>query len=119
MQLYSIEYDQLALISTFDDKGNKVGEEEKRVRVTMNDLPLQTAQMYRGKMTGLNFIMTEQVRSHNERPRSYKRDRRDTDTSTQRAAARPSQPAQPSKQSQINQAATTGDMTAAINNRSK
>ncbi|OCP22001.1 MULTISPECIES: hypothetical protein [unclassified Ensifer] len=117
MQLYSITYDQLTLISVFDDKGNRTGEREERVRVSMHDLPLQTAQMYRGKMTGLNFEMTAQTAVSNEQPRTSKRDRRvHEDTSVQRAAARP---AQPTKQQQINQAAATGDMTAAINNRSK
>lgn len=117
MQLYSIEYDQLTLISVFDAKGKKTGDREERVRVSMHDLPLQTAQMYRSKMTGLNFVLIAQTAVSNEQPRSYKRDRRaHEDTSAQRAAARPSQP---SKQQQINQAAATGDMTAAINNRSK
>lgn len=114
MQLYSITYDQLTKISVFDDKGNKSGEREERVRVSMHDLPLQTAQMYRGKMTGLNFVMTEQTVA-NEAPRTNRRERSES-TGTQRAAARP---AQPSQQSKINQAAATGDLAAAINNRSK
>ncbi|AGC36104.1 hypothetical protein B7L88_gp060 [Rhizobium phage RHEph10] len=116
MQLYSITYDQVTQISTFDGKGNKIGDREERIRVSMHDLPLQTAQMYRGKMTGLNFVMTAQTAISNEQPRSHKRDRRDYSASTQSAAARP---AQPSKQQQINQAAATGDLTAALNNRSK
>lgn len=118
MQLYSITYDQLTLIATFDAMGNKTGDREERVRVSMHDLPLSTAQMYRDKMTGLNFVMTAQTPGQSEQPRTYKRDRRreDSKVHTARAAARP---AQPSQQSQINQAAVTGDMTAALNNRSK
>jgi hypothetical protein len=116
MQLYSITYDQLTLISTFDSKGKKTGDREERVRVSMHDLPLSTAQMYRGKMSGLNFVMVAQTAISNEQPRAHRRDRREHESGSQRAAARP---AQSSRQSQINQAAETGDMTAAINNRSK
>ncbi|TDW20516.1 hypothetical protein EV128_125146 [Rhizobium azibense] len=119
MQLYSITYDQLTLISTFDDKGNKTGDREERVRVSMHDLPLPTAQMYRSKMTGLNFVMVAQTAVSNEQPRTYKRERRREDTSTQRAAARPAQPAKPTKQEQINQAAATGNMAAGINLKGK
>ncbi|QIG69131.1 hypothetical protein EVB78_097 [Rhizobium phage RHph_N1_15] len=113
MQLYSITYDQVTQISTFDDKGKKTGEREERVRVSMHDLPLQTAQMYRDKMTGLNFVMSAQTAVSNDQPRSHKRDRRDYDATNKSAPARP---AQPSKQQQINQAAASGDLTAAINN---
>ncbi|MBX4911415.1 hypothetical protein HJA82_29315 [Rhizobium bangladeshense] len=116
MQLYSITYDQVTLISVFDSKGKKTGDREERVRVSMHDLPLQTAQMYRGKMSGLNFVMTAQTAISSEQPRSHKRDRRDYGATSKSAAARP---AQPSKQQQINQAAASGDMTAAINNGSK
>jgi hypothetical protein len=116
MQLYTITYDYVTRISTFDAKGNKTGDREERVRVSMHDLPLQTAQMYRGKMTGLNFVMTAQTAVSSEQPRSHKRERREYSAPTPSAAARP---AQPSKQQQINQAAATGDLTAAINNRGK
>ncbi len=117
MQLYSITYDQLTLVSVFDEKGKKIADREERVRVSMHDLPLSTACMYRDKMTGLNFEMRAQTPGQSEQPRSYKRDHRreDAKVNSARAAARPSQP---SKQ-QINQAAASGDLTAAINNRSK
>jgi hypothetical protein len=116
MQLYSIEYDQVTQISTFDSKGVKVSDREERVRVAMHNLPLQTAQMYRGKMTGLNLTMTAEIAGQ-EQPRSYARGKRKPHE--QHTAAPAASPAKPSKQSQINQAAATGNLAAAINNRSK
>lgn len=120
MQLYSIEYDQLTLISVFDANGNKTGDRQERVRVSMNDLPLQTAQMYRNRMKGLNFVMTAQIPGRDE-PRSYRKrnNYQEQPREPKKVKSATAGPAKPSKEEQRKQAAQTGDMTAAINLKDK
>jgi hypothetical protein len=116
MQLYKIEYDQLTLVSVFDEKGTKIGNKEERIRLSMNDLPLQTAQMYRDKMKGLNFVMTAQALSRDE-PRTRKQ-KKIYEREARTAAPKTVTP-QKSREEQLKEAAQSGDMAAAINMRSK
>lgn len=113
MQLYRIEYDQLTLVSFFDDCGVKLHDGEERIRVAINDLPLPTAIMYRERMEGLNFVMTAQPQGYDERPRNHRAPKR----STSREVATVSKPA-PRRQT-VQEAAQAGDMSAAINMRSE
>ncbi len=115
MQLYRIEYDRLTLVSTFDAFGVKIHEGEERIRVSINDLPLSTACMYRERMQGLNFVMTAQVQGHEEQPRSHRPAKRSQSKELAPVAKAAPQP----RQQSIQEAAQAGDMSAAINMRSK
>lgn len=115
MQLYRIEYDQLTHVSKFDAKGNLLERVEERVRVSMNDLPLPTAIMYREKMQGLNFKMAPQEIAR-ETPRTN-RQHKTFERTEKRAVS--NAPAAPTREQKVKEAAKAGDMTAAINMRSK
>ena len=106
MQLYTISYDKLTKVSTFDQRGNKTGERVERLRLSMHALPLQTARMYQSMMTDHNFTMEPYV-SGDEKP-SYTHRKQ---SAAKKQAARPAK----SKQSAQNEAARTGDLSAAIN----
>jgi hypothetical protein len=110
MQLFSIEYDQLTLESLFDADGNYVETVELRQRRRIHDLPLQTMAMYREKMQGLNFTVERQSEVSNE---PLKRERR---TYSHKGAAKAPVSTTPvkSRQQQINEAAASGNIAAAI-----
>jgi len=113
VQLYSIEFDQLTLQSQFDGNGNFTHTIEIRERRKINDLPLQTMVMYRGKMKGLNFESSVQVEVSNE---PVKRERRTYSHKGSAAAPVATKSVRPTKtrQEQINEAAASGDIAAAI-----
>ncbi|MBA8881785.1 hypothetical protein [Phyllobacterium myrsinacearum] len=47
MELYTVIIQEARIVSSFDARGKKVGEETKMVEVTINALPYSTAQMYK------------------------------------------------------------------------
>jgi hypothetical protein len=111
MQLYSIEFDQLTLSSEADAAGNMVSS-ETRTRKRISDLPLQTMAMYREKMTGLNFVSEAQTEVSND---PVKRERRTYSHNGAAKAPPVGTTLVKSHQEKINDAAASGDLTAAIN----
>jgi hypothetical protein len=112
MQLFSIEYDQLTLVSNFAN-GVYVDMTELRERKRMYDLPLQTAHMYRERMVGLNFRMWAQA-AESEEP-AQKRRRQTQHHQVERDPPATRKAVGKSKQQSINEAASSGDLSAAIN----
>ena len=111
LQLYTVILKHENSITRYDAKGKPIVTREV-VEVKICDLPLQTAQMYRNtdKSThGVTIIKQEaiqQSRSDQNRPVAT------------RQSARPAQKKAAPPVHQINQAASTGNMAAALNTRS-
>lgn len=121
MQLYSVTFETIEVVSKFDSKGKKISEFKTPIKQTLHDLPASTAHAYADKTQ--NCVITKQefrVSSksdgksrHNVRFADQKVGKSRRPEPTKLDA--PNRSAHP-KQS-INQAAATGDMAAAINAR--
>ncbi|WLR90882.1 hypothetical protein [Shinella zoogloeoides] len=116
MQLYTVVLETKHLISTFNEKGQKIGQRTETIRQTICDLPHSTAMMYRTKdaasVTVTKQDMSDFGRGDGRRDiaqRSQKRSAAPITTTKKAPAARPAQ------QTSVQQAAATGNMTAAIN----
>lgn len=114
MQLYTVVLETKHVISTFDAKGNKTGEKTDLIKHTIADLPHSTAMMYKTKdaasVTVIKQDMSDFGRGNGRRDiaqRSQKRAAAPITTTKKAPAARPA--------STVQQAAATGNMTAAIN----
>jgi len=114
MQLYTVILENKHLISTFDEKGRKTGERTELIKQTICDLPLPTAEMYRKKDAASVQIIKQDMREFGDRGRG-----RDVVRSAKKAASAPATKqapaARPTHQTNVQQAAATGNMTAAIN----
>lgn len=117
MQLFTIHYDRLTLVSIFDSSGQFAGSSEERIRVSIHDLPASTVAMYRQKMTGLNFEATLQDRVSSEPRRNWSDHTRGMKKGELTVVAYSNSPGKSSAQTALQRAAATGDLTAAINKR--
>ena len=122
MQLYTVKMTTKQIVSRFDDKGAKISESEILIPVTYTDLPLQTAQMYRSKNPDGNVqIIAQQaiLNSARARPGQYastgeRRERKQV--SSYVPSSKPASKSAP-KPSAVQNAAQSGDLSAAINHR--
>lgn len=116
-QLYTVTFSQMKKVSRFDTKGNKISDTVELIPVTMRDLPLQTAQMYKRTQKYGTCEITPQAPSTGERERRY--DRGNFSTRSKSGSGQSKKPAKqaarPAPASSLQEAARTGDMSAAIN----
>lgn len=59
--LYTVTMTKRHLVSKFDEKGNKIGDNETLVPITFRDLPLATANNYRISFPAANVKITCQA----------------------------------------------------------
>lgn len=111
-QLYTVTFQRHQDISVFDKKGKLIDKKQELIEQTICDLPLQTAKMYRDKTE--NCIVMLQV---NEPGRQTARREKVRFLDHERPSERSAKPktAHPAQRNDRNEAARTGDMTAAIN----
>lgn len=121
MQLYTVKMTTKRLMSRFNERGVKIEDVEISIPVTFHDLPLQTAQMYKEKNPDGNVQIVAQVgiiNSEKSRSGQYA-------PSVGRSVVTPRSQAKPTavkskerhKDDAVQNAARSGDMTAAINQR--
>lgn len=116
MQLYTVIIQQQSIVSSFDSKGNKTSEESKMIEVTIRDMPDATARMYKSTDPhGTCQIIAQSASIPSARNDRSEYKRSDRNYAPARSHA-PANTSKPSRQSAINQAAVTGDLSAAINN---
>lgn len=115
MQLYTVHMTTKSIVSRFDDKGRKIEEIVSEIPVTFHDLPLQTAHMYRDKNPDGNVrIVAQQGVLDNKRARASEYASRPRE---ERRATKPAASKSTSPQSSVQNAAQTGDLSAALNQR--
>ena len=117
MTLYTVKMTTLKIVSRFDGKGQKIGEYTTEIPVTMHDLPHKTALAYQEVNPNGNVQIIRQLSVVDEPHRRQ----RDLPATERRAASfgtktmRQARTEQSTRKSAIQQAAETGDMSAAIN----
>lgn len=109
-QLFTVTMEREHRVKKYDDKGKLVAEVATKIPIVFHDLPAQTAQMYRSKFPDANVRIMHQAIERDTSAREklggggFKKREREVYV----AAA-----TEPAPRTSI--AATTGDMSAAIN----
>lgn len=115
MQLYTVKLANKHIVSVFDAKGKKTGEKTTIVEQVIRDLPYPTAQMYKNKDGDRCTVIkqTEQTGDRNYRANISTRTAKHTSPNVTSTQKKPT--ARPARETNIQRAAMTGDLSAAIN----
>lgn len=117
MQLYTVEIDNLQTITQFDMRGKKTGEKSITLTQTIRDLPQSTAAMYaRTSAPGKCRVIKQDMSTFGEKRRHQVRFS-DTKSTRIKRPEPTSLKAKPvaAPVNKLIEAASTGDMSAAIN----